>query len=179
MPHKAFCDVTRPLPSIAPWSSSNARVFSVAGRGQLGQPVRVCSCRPFIQKIAMRCIFTAFFALAHLFDRAASFCTSKPWPLSVYHCLFLGPLLMNTDQCLQRLLQKSCSFGDTLIESSSHHSLPLIKDLWILTFAQFLIIFDYKTFIHYRCRWSKCYVINILIVEMEIIITEITMAFVK
>ncbi|ROI15141.1 PIH1 domain-containing protein 1 [Anabarilius grahami] len=55
----------------------------------------------------------------------------------VHHCSFLGPLLIDTDHCRPGTPHKSCSFGDALTQSSSHHNLALIKPAQILTLAHF------------------------------------------
>ncbi|KAK3529736.1 hypothetical protein QTP86_000877, partial [Hemibagrus guttatus] len=43
----------------------------------------------------------------------------------VHHCSFLGPLFIDTDHCRPGTPHKSCSFGDVLIQWSSHHNLAL------------------------------------------------------
>ena len=61
-------------------------------------------------------------------------CISEPWLpktlLPVHHCSFLGPLLIDTDHW-PGTPHKSCSFGDALTQSSSHHTLGsnLLKSL--------------------------------------------------
>lgn len=63
------------------------------------------------------------------------------WPpmtlLSVHHCSFLGPRLIDTDHCSLGTSHKSCSFGEALILSSRHHNLALLKLVQIPTLAHF------------------------------------------
>lgn len=91
--HKSFCDIikkkkanqTSPFfPLLRGPVLMVMWVFSMAGRGQLGHPVMVCSCRPFIQKIAMHCIFR------HLF-------------LYYLICLIRPPLLLSAPASLDHL----------------------------------------------------------------------------
>lgn len=61
---------------------------------------------------------------------------SQPWmpmTLSLVHQLsFFGPHLLNTNQCMSGTMHKTCSFGDALTQSFSHHNLVFVKDVHIL-----------------------------------------------
>lgn len=129
--------------------------------GQLGHLIKVCSCRPLRQKrcnaLKIQTSFFFFFVLAHLFDQAAfaSFCTSEPWPpwpLSFYHCLFLWTLLMDPDQCTQRshAALDTLRLSRLLITEENIYSLQLSADKMLC---------------------------NLFIVEMQVIITALTMAY--
>lgn len=95
----------------------------------------------------------------------------------VYHCPFLGPQLIDSDHCRQGTPHKSCSFGDGVTQTPSHHNLALfklvkfVKDFLFLTHQlrgqnfHFLTYRPAKRFhdeelisvINYTCLWSECY----------------------
>ncbi|ROI79356.1 Succinate--hydroxymethylglutarate CoA-transferase [Anabarilius grahami] len=124
---------TRPPSSIAPWSSSDAHVPTVGSFGG-GQGTSI----NFLSKLS----YSSSSVGSDLTGQPSlPTCLNEPWPpmtLSpVHRCSFLGPLLIDTDHCRPGTPHKSCSFGDALTQSSSHHNLALVKLAQILTLAHF------------------------------------------
>lgn len=136
---------TRPPSSIPPWSSSAAHVPIVGAFGSRQGTDCSVAMQHHTQEVAMLCVswhlsirtgLKAFSNLiAHLLDltiRAslhsprASLSHGCPWLCrlftAVFQCYFLGTLLIDTDHCIPGKPHKSCSFGEALTQSSSHHN---------------------------------------------------------
>lgn len=75
--------------------------------------------------------------LVGLTIQANNHCYQMQWALATHDPLanlLFSPwtTLRDTDYCTQVTLKKSCSFGDALTQSSSHHTLVLVKLTHIL-----------------------------------------------
>jgi len=143
----------RPPSSIAPWSSSEAHMPTVGifsgGQGSLSTLTGLWLCSPIRNKL--RCtVYSDTRNLSYSSSSVGSDHTGQPSLLMtinepcppmtlspVHYCSFLGPLLIDTDHCRPGTPHKSCSFGDGLTKSSSHHNLALVKLAQILTLAHF------------------------------------------
>ncbi|KAK1880970.1 Sorting nexin-29 [Dissostichus eleginoides] len=124
---------TRPSSSIALWSSSDAYV-PIGGSFSGGQGPR------------MNCFSNLSYSCSSVGpDHTGQ--PSLPLPLNepplpmtlsqVHQFSFLRPLLVGTDHCRPGTPHKSCSFGDALTQSFSHHNLALVKVAHILTLTHF------------------------------------------
>ena len=134
--------------------------LSAEDKGQNGHPDWM---QPHTQQTVMRCVFwhlsirtnmnsfsnlsnsSSSVGLDHTGQPSLLMCINEPWPpmtLSPDHyCSFLGPLLIDTDHCRLGTSHKSCSFGDILTWSSSHHNVALVKLASILTLTHFSCIY--------------------------------------
>ncbi len=122
---------TRPRSSIAPWSSSDAHVPTVAafgsGQGSAWAPWLVWGMQPHMQQSVMHCVFwhlsirTSINFLSnlsysssvgsdHMGQPSLPTCINEPWlPMTlspVHRSTLLGPLLIDTDHCRPRTLHK-------------------------------------------------------------------------
>ncbi|ROI16091.1 hypothetical protein DPX16_7144 [Anabarilius grahami] len=128
------------VPPAPPWQSARTPSSPSATlvTGQNPDPTRVSmDCSP-----GSPLAFLTSTWMARLLDRTtrASLRSPRVPPMTlspVHHCSFLGPLLIDTDHCRPGTPHKSCSLGDALTQSSSHHNLVLVKLAQILTLAHF------------------------------------------
>ena len=137
---------TQDSSSIAPWSSSDAHMPIVGafggGQGSAWAPWLLCS--PIRNKLQCAVYSNTFLSEPSLTSLAIwttiAVCWIGPhgpaftphvhqWTLVAHNpvrrCSVLGSLLIDTDHCRPGTPHKSCSSGDALTQSSSHHILAL------------------------------------------------------
>ena len=159
-------DQTRPPSSIAPWSSSDAQLPIVgAFGGWTGVSMAMTLTGLWLCSSKLNKLRNTLYSETFLSEPSLTFCnlsnnSSVGWhhagqpcinerrngglrdPVPQgHHCSFLpsfpGPLLIDTDHCRLGKPHKSCSFGDALIQSSSHHNSAVVKLARKLTLVHF------------------------------------------